>query len=407
MAIELMGGNFTLFRSYLSSGLSLNKYVSRLTEQKKTIFSTGSSYFDDFLFNKLGDVSSNAIDIQPLIGKMASFTQYLSSVRDVAYSDEDVLSASVANNATVSRHTTTTNVDVTQLASGQQNRSDDLGADENSFGDQFKIGITNSAGNIRKFSVRMTEQDNNKTAMQAMANKINAYNIGIRAALAEDKENGTVSLLLSGENTGEVDGKFTVTDESAANLGNVVSMSQDAKYSVNGREFSSQSNEVEIMDGVTVTLNKTGSTQITYVEDFSRAIGDVQKFLDTFNNLLDASSNSPLKEQLANLMDSSGRGLGSSGIDIDSNGKLSIDDPDKLRESISNGSFARNFQGMNSFGDKLYDVSLSAQSTVYNAAIQDRFNGIVISQINNSGSVYGDWGTSSSFYPGLIFSIWV
>jgi len=97
------------------------------------------------------------------------------------------------------------------------------------------------------------------------------------------------------------------------------------------------------------------------------------------------------------------RGLGYSGIGVDSNGNLSINDPDKLGESISNGSFARNFQGMNSFGQRLYDVTLTAHSTVYESAIRESYNNLMNS-ISMSAS--GDLRAGESFFPGMIFSLW-
>jgi hypothetical protein len=101
------------------------------------------------------------------------------------------------------------------------------------------------------------------------------------------------------------------------------------------------------------------------------------------------------------------RGLGYSGIGIDSGGKLSITDTGKLNESISNGSFARNFQGIGSFGQKLYDVTLNAHSTVYNSALKESFNDLLSGLMDNFvQSVYGDQQNGTSFCPGLIFSIW-
>ena len=426
MIVGSIGGNFTLLESYLSSGLSLNRYVSGLMEKNKTDFSIGSShfnqslgssYFDESRFQQLEAVGRNAIDLQSQINRMATLTQYSSNVgRAASYSNEDVLSASVERNAAVSSHTTT-NVNVAQLASGQQNRSADLAANENSFGNRFSISITDNTGRTNQFSVNLAEEDDNRAAMQAMASEINASNAGIRATLVEDEENGTVGLLLSGASTGEVDGRFTVTDESAANLGNVSEASRNAEYSVNGMAFSSQSNEVAIQNGVTATLNKTGSTQITYGADFSPAIGAVQQFLDTFNNLLKAASGSPLERQLAEMANSSGRGLDYSGIGVDSSGRLNINNSDRLSEAISNDSFARNFQGMNSFGHRLNDIALTAHSTVYSSMIQESFNDMMSSLMvnaspmnslmsNNSQSTYGSWQTGASFYPGMIFSVW-
>lgn len=407
MAFGSIGGDFTLLQSYLSSGLSMNKYVSNLMEQKKTNSSYGSSYFDGSLSQKLGAVNSNAIELQSMIGRMASLTQYTSGIGKMAsYSNEGVLSASVAMYAQVSNYTKT-DVDVSQLASGQQNRSSNLYANENSFGEEFSISITDSEGKTRSFSVSLTEDDNNRTALKAMANEINASNTGVRATLVEDKENGTVNIQLTSQKTGDANGKFTVVDESAANLDNVYSVAQNAEYSVNGIAFSSQSNEVRIMDGVMATLNKTGATQLTYSTDSSQATGEVQKFLDTFNNLLDASSDSPLKQQLTTVMVNNIRGLGYSGIGVDTEGKFTIDDPDKLSESISNGSFARNFQGIQSFGHRLYDVTMNAYNTVYDAARQESVNDLISSIMKNfTQSPYGNWQGGASFNPGLIFSIW-
>jgi len=410
MAVGSVGGNFTLLQGYLNSGLSLNKYVSSLTDQNKTSFSPGSSsYFDNSLFQKLGTVGSSAVNLQSQIGRMASLTQHTAGVgKTASYSNKDILSASVANYADVSKNTTT-NVNVKQLASGQQNKSAELDADENSLGDKFSISITNSAGKTTEFSVSLTDQDTNKTAMQAMEKKINASSTstGIKATLElkEDEENGTtVSLLLSGEMTGKNNGKFTVEDNSAANLGNVSKESQNAAYSVNGEEFSRESNTVSLMYGVTATLNKTGSTQITYANDKpSAAIGAVQDFLDTFNNLLDAASGTKLKSQLTNTAGNSIRGLGYSGIGFDSSGHLSINDPNKLGESISNGSFVKNFQDRNSFGQKLYGVASNAYGTVYDSARKEAFNDLLSGLMNNA---YGGGQSGSSFYPGMIFSMW-
>ena len=411
MAVGSIGSDFTLLQSYLSSGLSLNKYVSNMVEQNKTPFLTGSSYFtsssyfEDSSSKQLRAVSSSSVDLLSQIGKMASLTQYTSGVsKKASYSNDGVLSASVAQYASVSNFTTT-NVNVTQLASGQQNKSAVLDANDNSFGGQFSIGITDSGGKTSLFTVDVAAGDNNKTAMQAMSNEINASGIGIKATLTEDKENGTISLLLSSSKTGETSGKFTVTDGSAANLGNVDRVAQNSNYSVNGVEFSSQSNEVRIMEGVTATLNKTGSTKISYGTDYSSGIGAVQNFLDAFNNLLNAATGTSVKKQLTDVMANSSRGLGYSGIGVDSSGNLSINDPDKLNESIANGSFARNFQGKYSFGDKLYDVASNAQNTVYKSMLQESFKGLMDNLMNySSGSTNGDSG--SYFNTGLIFSIW-
>lgn len=385
MAVGSISNSLYPVQGYFSQTGSLLKYMNSLTAQSNAT-SKSSSYFNSTLYSDLGNVSVKANALKSEIFSMASLSQYSQSIgKEASYTNDEILSASVAKNATVSTYTKT-DVNVRQLASSQENKGDELKASENSFGDKFDLSITNSAGKTSAFSVSLADKDDNKIALAAMAKQINASDIGVKATVVENQESGTVSLQLSGMKTGEKDGKFTVKDESAANIGVVSKASQNAEYTVNGAAYSSQSNEsVKLMDGVTATLKKTGSTQLTYASDAGSAAQSVQGFINAFNELKNASSSFPdLDNQIMTIARNFSRALGFSGITMDSKGMLSISDESKLSQSIADGSFAKNFQGVGSLGNKLRDVSGNAFKMAYNSALQETFVNFLNSNYSNS-----------------------
>jgi len=408
MAIESLNSYYSTQNSYWNSIGALFGYTSSLTldDLKKTATTptSGTSTFNQSLFDNLGNIKAKSTALQSQISSMSSLTQYSSAVGQAAsYSNSGVLTASVASNAAVSKYSKT-DVTVDQLASAQQNKSANLAVNENSFGGNYTVSITNSAGKTGVFSVNLTEADNNKTAMTAMADKINQSDIGVKATLVTNDENGTVSLRLDGTKTGETDGRFIVNDNTSANLGKVVSEASNALYSVNGQNYSSQTNNVKLTDGVTATLAKTGSTQITYSADTGSAVDKVKSFIKAFNDLSDSAANSPaLKTQLLKLAGNYSRALGFSGIGVDSSGKLVINDEEKLKQSITNGSFAKNFQGAGSFGDKLSDITRNSYRAAYTSAVQNYF----LSVFDPSNKSASSSSTDTLLAPtGLIFNGW-
>ena len=409
MAIGSLNSYLAMSQGYFSPNGTLLQQMTSLAEQKKnasqnvqsfltSLSSSKPSPLNESLFDNLGKVNSAAADLRTQTAQMGSLNSFSSSVgKTASYTNESVLSADVAKNATVSNFTKTS-VDVQQLATGQQNQGSALQADENAFGASFSVSVTDSAGKTTQFSVDLTETSDNRSAMQAMAAEINASNTGVRATVVEDKESGTVSMRLDGARTGETEGRFTVTDESAANLGNVSADARNAQYAVNGVDFSSQTNEVKLQEGVTATLNKTGSTQITYQSNTGAAVETVKKFVDTFNSLKDAAAGvAAVTSQLTKTANNFGKALGFSGIGMDAKGNLTVTDEKKLSQSISDGSFAKNFQGVNSFGDRVNSVARDAYRAAYDSAIQENFKSLM-NNMNNMNNGMG--GRNNSFLSG-------
>ena len=404
MSVGQIGGSGALFQGFIDSGMSLNKYAASLIDDMKSATSSSNinSSFNEALFQRLGSVSTDAATLRAQISAMSSMTKMSSNVgREAMYSNNDVLSANVGKGATVGNYTRT-DVNVTQLAGSQQNRSDALRADENSFGSSFEFNVTDNEGNTTTFRVDLAEEDTNKSAMQEMVDRINESDTGLRATLEVDQDAGTVRMSLTSDRTGETDGRFTVSDNSGANLANVERASQNAQFTVNGQERSSQTNDVTIQSGVTATLNSEGSTQITYQADVGQALNSVQQFVDTFNSLRDSASGSQaLANQLSNLMNSNSRSLSQVGISMNSDGRMTISDSNNLSTAISDGSFARNFQGINSFGNNLNDIARNAYRTAYNSAVQDNFRELMDRVTTND-----NWQTGSTSFSGLLFNMW-
>ena len=329
---------------------------------------------NESMFTNLGNVNKAANDLRTQASQMSSLSAFSSSVgRTASSSDGNVLTAEVSKGAPVSNFTRTS-VDVQQLAAGQQNQSASLNTNENSFGDRFSLSITDNAGRTSDFQVDLTDSSDNRSAMQAMAAEINASDTGVRATVVEDKESGTVSMRLDSTRTGETEGRFTVADDSAAALSTVQQESRNAEYAVNGVNFTSQTNEVRLQDGVTATLRSEGTAEVRYQADTSAAVNSVQRFADAFNQLRNATTNAPtIGNRLTDVANNFGRALDNVGLGMDAKGNLSITDESRLSQSISDGSFARTFQGTNSFGDRVNSVARDAYRTAYDAAVQSSF----------------------------------
>jgi len=355
--------------------------------------------FNFAAFNDLGAISTAARLVQSQIPSMAALSA--GSAKTATSSDTAVLDATVGKGAPVSG-VTKQSVNVANLAAGQLNKSETLTAADNSFGDKFSMSITSSTGKTSTFNVNLAEADNNRTAMQAMAEQINKSDTGVRATVSYNEKDNTVSLSLESKSTGDKSGLFTVVDDSAAKLNQVERSAVNANYTVNGVNFSSESNNnVKITDGVTANLKKEGTTQISYTADTGKAVDSVQNFINMFNGLKDkAASSGELNAQLGVLTVQFGRALSYSGISMDSKGQLSISNENTLRDSIASGAFQRNFQGVNTFGNKLFDISRNAYKTAYASAVQTNFNSFMKSATGNqqsnpfanAGLLFNSWG---------------
>ena len=176
-------------------------------------------------------------------------------------------------------------LDVTQLATAQKRSSAAYGQAAAIGSGTLSIGVGANSFNL---SVSATDTLSN------IAANINGAsgNPGVTATVVYGA--GGAQLLLSSSKTGVANG-FTISADSAssAGLGALASQlgtvgsneAQDAKLSLDGIAISSASNSVSgAIDGVTINLAKTGSTQLTVSQDNSVATTALQNFVSAYNS---------------------------------------------------------------------------------------------------------------------------
>lgn len=165
--------------------------------------------------------------------------------------------------------------------------------------EDMEFEIAGPGGN-QMISISSTNANGTKKTYKQMyqeaAKAVNAKT-GVKASV--ESENGKVSLVLTGKNTGEAN-SFSVYGKTgaAAGLEYIDRAASDASYTVtqNGysQSYTSDTNNVSIAYGrVDVELKKEGTTNIYSGVDTDRITDAVQDLVDSYNsvtNLLEANS---------------------------------------------------------------------------------------------------------------------
>jgi len=206
-------------------------------------------------------------------------------------SEATVATASAAFNATAGKYA----IDVTQLASAQKSFSNEF-APTTTFG-QGSLEFTID-GDVK--TVNLTDQAS--YTLQDIRAKIADANIGISATVVSGT--GGDRLVFSGAATGS-SGAFTIaagagSDVSLTTLasfdtttiGLARSTAQDALFSVEGVSATASTNTSStVVNGLTISLLKTGTTTLTVATDNTKVTEAVQAFVDAYNGI-----NSLIKE---------------------------------------------------------------------------------------------------------------
>ena len=227
------------------------------------------------------------------------------------------------------------------------------------------------------------------TPWTAWNDPLNSDNPGVTATIV----NGTdgAHLVLSGSRTGVANG-FTVSGtggdgglaalnyDAAASSGNalnVITVAQDAEYTIDGLAGHSTTNSVAgAVDGLTFNLVKAGETTVTVANDNSKATSALTNLVNTYNSFVgiyqnltkyDATSKTAgamigdatingISNTLARLVGGSANGssLSELGISLQVDGTLKLD-KDALTKAMSDGGklAGKLFGGDDGFAAKL------------------------------------------------------
>lgn len=279
------------------------------------------------------------------------------------------------------------NVVVSQLATAQKRTSNTYGAKDAIGEGTLTIGVGGKNINV---AVSAT------ASLADIAAAINgaAGNPGVQATVVNGA-NGS-QLLLSSTKTGAAnaftisanatssDGLTAFANQLATPAADGSGVAQDAKLTVDNIPATSASNSVSgVLDGVTLNLTATGTTQLTVAQDTSGIAKDVSDFVDAYNDyqttvdtlesydpntktsgvLLGDSMLNSVKRQVSTLVNGAVPGnafgtLASLGITRDSTGQMSFDTNQLATALASNPTGVRDlFSGTNGIATKLADTT--------------------------------------------------
>lgn len=343
--------------SGLASGIDTASMIDQLMqleripytklETKKKDLSSSQSFFRN-LNTKLNTLKTAAADLT----YSSNFKQ-----TSVNSSDETVVKVSNSTSASMGNY----NIKVEQVAQNHSISSFEFAANGKSLKENTEVTIDG-----QKFT--LTGADDGKI-LENLKNSINQAKVDVTASVVQTSEgNKTLVLTSSVSGTaGEINSaegpKFTGF-KAAGIIGDlkdhVIQEAKDAKLSVNGLTVTSSTNEIKnVIEGVTFTVYKEGSSVVSASTDTEEVTEKVKAFVDAFNDvrklIRDNNSegksmqgDSTLRQLDMELSDWISRKVGSSnslflsdiGIEMDKdkkgsemNGQLSFDE-DKFKEIL-------------------------------------------------------------------------
>lgn len=355
MTINGMNTN-SLMNSYLNSNKSrkpnLNynfgsqatiglDYAAKNTQKLQSIVERRTKFESDFA-NQLNNYRNTTTDFykdfNPAMRDVASAASKLkvttmdSTLRPTGYSSNN--GAVVTDVSGTLDSGKSLDVKVSQIASGQKNTYNELSATAK--GDlagkstiQLAVG-----GKKTDIAIEIDDKMTNEQALKQIADKVNAAKTGVTATV--EVKDGKAQVSLTDSKTGEKS-EFSakITGKAASALGDgTVAVGTNAKYSVDGKDFTSETNKVKLADGkISATLAGVGDANLGRKNfDTENAVAAMQDFAKKYNTAIDVlNKNSGSSLAVKNLASSFGdtkyrsSELSSVGITTDSSGKLTVD----------------------------------------------------------------------------------
>lgn len=369
----------TISQLRLQQALAKNpKYQRQITEAAQNTYSAQyKSSSMDFLrdyTSTMSDVmqSANSLKASNTAGVMNSLTA-VSSETDVAsvtnrYSGYASYAARPAQNMTL---------EVSQVATAQQNRSDGVKSGALAEGD-MAFTISGPKGNV-DINISATKDSGatktNGQMLREAAAAINKSDAGVIASVTQ--ENGKAVLSLQSRSTG-TDAAFEVSGQmgAAEGLQNISEEAVNAEYSVttNGetKDYTSQSNSIQLdMGRIQADLKTTGTTDISVGPDTDKVVSAVSDLLKNYNKAVgflqdNASHGRGTASQLQNFERSIGaaQSLKKLGITTDKEGQLVLDKEALTKALQEEPTLAKDLlSGRGGLAENLYNRSSSAMNT--------------------------------------------
>ena len=385
----------------------------------QTIAKSAQSSLSSYLTSLNGAANSLRISAKSL-----SFGAPLSTMNKKAVTSSD--STAISGTANWNADAKTYSITVSKLATGQANKGVELKSDNPSaFSQGLNTFSIKSNGITKTVAFAVSAGDTNKTALNKMASSINKANAGVTASVVSDEKAGTSYLRVNSTNTG-TNNAFALSDTTgnaivASGAGTVQDQAQDANYELEGKQYVSQSNTININNGkVQITLGKADNKEIKFSvgADTKGIEADINNFVKSYNSIVELSNQysgqlsgaAKLGKEFEGIINSRRNSLATIGITTNSDNKLEIDDT-KLSKALStNISNVKDiFGGSNGIAGKVYSKSAEVMSSPLKYSQPDLLTAGYANNLNfllsgSQPSTPGSFGINS-LYSGLLFNM--
>lgn len=316
-------------------------YSKEMTEFKQS----STKFYSEFT-PKMSELSSAASKLKT--------TTFDSTLRPMGYGSDNG-SAVTAVTGTIDSNKDI-KVDVAQIATGQKNAYAEVSATKKGdFAGKSAVELVVGEKKV-KIDVNIDTSKTNEDALKEIASKINAEKLGVKAEVVVKE--GKAQLSVSSEKTGEkTEFTATITGDAKAALGDAeIKKAQDAKYTVDGKDYVSASNNVTLADGkISATLAGEGKATLSKgKKDTANVLASVKDFASKYNSVVDFLNKNQAASTSVNVMAKSfgntkylTDSLSQVGIDVDSSGRLTVNenrfsdamktDPAKIDRIIGSG----------------------------------------------------------------------
>lgn len=268
-------------------------------------------------------------------------------------SDESVAEAKYINSDAPRENVESVELSIDQTARNQVNKGYYLPmSDMDMPAGSYSFDVTTSVSSY-ELQLNIAETDTNYSVQSRLARLINNSNIGLNASVSFDDNSS--ALVLSSVSNGSYDGDqpFEISDEDTSQrnglvdyfgIRNITQQAGWAKYKVDGEEFVSPSNQIEINNTYAVNLKKSTSEDITLgtKPDVESLKENIKGLAGAYNNFLKSAAEYlekyPRTTLLVNSMKRMTAGyqdkMSMLGIQQDEQGTLQVDD-DVLEKKLT------------------------------------------------------------------------
>lgn len=343
-----------------------------------------------------------------LAGQNDSVFEQLTAVSD----NENVVYASLSDSAAQDLPETLS-IQVHSLAKGQTNVGTYLPSGESAFpaGD-YSFGIA-VGHNQYTFQLKVHDGDTNQNIQRNLASAINENNIGVRAAIRNNRVDGTSALVLRSEAIGlpNDDDLFFRFDETylendittLLGVENVEEAPGNAEFTINDKTHSSISNRISLNHSIDIDLLSTSDQPVNVhlIPDEEKISDKLKDFIDSYNQLVDIARNgasqrgaTKLFRDIASMTSRNQSALESAGLTIDENGYMH-----RTEDSDTNSAQIKSL-----FDDELSSFRKDIERTTEKMTLNplNYIDKTVVTYPNTTGTYPNPYNPSK--YSGLLFN---